>query len=67
MKFKITLHCSYYNKILTRSFIKDNDDWMLTEYAAYPSTHLFCHPNLENKPLLDEALELIKPKDVIYK
>jgi hypothetical protein len=40
---------------------------MLTEYAAYPSTNLFCHPNLENKPLLDEALELIKPKDVIYK
>ena len=67
MKFKITLHYSYYNKFLTRSFIKDNDDWMLTEYAAYPSTNLFCRPSLENKPSLDEALELIKPKDVIYK
>jgi len=67
MKFKVTIHRPSYNRFLTRSLIEDNDDWMLTEYAAYQSPKLFCNPDLKNKPSLGKVLKLIKPKDVIYK
>ena len=49
-------------------FINDEDNWMLIEYGdSHDKRIVYDNDDTTWKPSLDEALELIKPKDVMYK
>ena len=67
MKFKVVV-VHYPSVIRGIHFINDKDNWMLIEYRDSDNKRIvYANDNITCQPSLDEALELIKPKDVIYK
>lgn len=49
-------------------FINDEDNWMVIEYRdSHDKRIVYANDDTTWRPSLDEALELIKPKDVMYK
>lgn len=70
MKFKVAVvHYPRVPRVIRGiHFINDKDNWMLIEYKDSDNKRIvYADGDATCQPSLDEALELIKPKDVIYK
>lgn len=67
MKFRVAV-VHYPSVVRGIHFINDEDNWMVIEYGdSHNKRVVYDNDDTTWRPSLDEALELIKPKDVIYK
>ncbi len=67
MKFRVAV-VHYLSVVRGIHFINDEDNWMLIEYGdSHDKRIVYANDDTTWKPSLDEVLELIKPKDVMYK